>query len=1225
MLSRFFAMALLLASTPSILAQNDSDSPDGPVAAWHFDGAAEWGVAKGTPLDDGPRPSTYPAFAATNRAAVFSATHPSLTVREADRPDAQLRFGLKDTITLEAWVQVGELKDGNYAYLVGKGRNGKKGFPEKNQNYALRLKGEKGEARVSFLFASVGTKASPGDWHRWTTDRGFATAGWHHVAVRYTFGEPKSIRGFIDGEIVPGTWDMGGATDRAPVSDADDLTIGTGNGGGAANSFRGRIDDLTLWRTAVPDATLQNRYQFVPPPPVLNRADVPRGQVLVQLCETGLPSRNAWPDLPPAASETYREDAFGFFEVPQKYVDTGVRDDRAFPFLLRSAAVVPMPAGKHRLLLRGRGAARLYIDGNLVLTTPFQTGDGSGHGLVRKADSYLNLGPDFRFAPPGNREAWAEFNSPGGDRFVILETVVGSYLGKSPRRPELGETVVAISPQGETGWRLLSPTSRVVPYTDDGWAAYHAERSDRLAKLNAAARAAKRQEHTAYWQKRRDAARDWLAGTDDVPVPSLPAGYPANNAVDHFLATKIAAARQTATAKKGTVDFFEQVQPILEAKCASCHNGEKTKGGLRLDTRAAAVAGGKNDGPAITPGDPKASAVLQRVQSHDVDSVMPPKGELLTAAQVRTLETWIREGADWPELRVDHTTVTALTPDLVFLRRVFLDAVGVVPSLEEIRAFEKDPAPDKRAKLVDKLLADPRAADHGMGYWLDVLAENPNILNPTLNNTGPFRWWLYESLLDNKPMDLFVTELVRMKGSSRFGGPAGFGVASQNDVPMAAKGTIISTAFLGVEMKCARCHDAPGHRSTQADLFGLAAMLAGKTIKLPVSSTVPVDKVHAPGGRKPLISITLKPGTDLPPAWPFARFVPEAAGRELAEDATDSRDRLAALLTAPQNERFAQVVVNRIWKRLMGRGFVEPVDDWERARPSHPELLRWLARDFVRHGYDVRHLSRMILNSHAYQRTADASLAATPVLFTAPARRRLTAEQVVDSLFAATGKPMNLEEVSLDIDGARELGSSISLGVPRRSWMLTSTSNERDRPSLALPRIQAVSDVLTAFGWRGTRQDPLTDRDQSPNVLQPAILQNGVVGGWLTRLSDDHGLTPLALTADSPEQIVETLTLRILTRPPTPEEKNAYREYLATGFANRVRDVPPQSPPTRRPIPYVTWSNHLDPQATLVRQQQEADARAGDPPTARLGAAWRKRFEDVLWAMVNAPEFVFTP
>src|SRR5207244_118352 len=98
-------------------------------------------------------------------------------------------FGVNDAITLEAWVKVAELKDGAYTYVIGKGRTHKSGFPEKNQNYALRLKGEKGEARVSFLFASAPEKDTPADWHRWTTNKGFAPGGWHHVAVTYTFGK----------------------------------------------------------------------------------------------------------------------------------------------------------------------------------------------------------------------------------------------------------------------------------------------------------------------------------------------------------------------------------------------------------------------------------------------------------------------------------------------------------------------------------------------------------------------------------------------------------------------------------------------------------------------------------------------------------------------------------------------------------------------------------------------------------------------------------------------------------------------------------------------------------------------------------------------------------------------------------------------------------------------------------------------------------------------------
>jgi hypothetical protein len=463
-----------------------------------------------------------------------------------------------------------------------------------------------------------------------------------------------------------------------------------------------------------------------------------------------------------------------------------------------------------------------------------------------------------------------------------------------------------------------------------------------------------------------------------------------------------------------------------------------------------------------------------------------------------------------------------------------------------------------------------------------------------------------------------------MRGSDRYGGPAGFGIASQNDVPMAMKGTVVAAAFLGVEMKCARCHDAPAHRSTQRELFQLAALLATKPLKVPASSSVPLDKVHE-GARKPLISVTLKPGTEVEAKWPFARFAPEELGAKLAEYPDDSRDRVAALVTAPQNERFAQVMANRVWKRFMGRGLVEPVEDWERGRPSHPELLRWLAREFVRGGYDLKHLSRLILNSHTYQRAADPALKDTPVLFTAPVKRRLAAEQIVDSLFAATGKPFRVEEASLDIDGARDSANSITLGKPRRSWMLTSTSNERDRPSLALPRIQMVVDVLQAFGWRASRQDPTTVRELAPNVLQSAILQNGPVGLWLTRLSDDHGVTQLALAAKSVDELLDDLFLRMLTRKPTDKERKAYSEYLRTGFDTRLRTPTPRPAAKRVPEEYATWSNQHDPRASILRQEQEAAARKGDPPTARLAPEWRERLEDVLWAVVNSSEFVFTP
>jgi hypothetical protein len=377
------------------------------------------------------------------------------------------------------------------------------------------------------------------------------------------------------------------------------------------------------------------------------------------------------------------------------------------------------------------------------------------------------------------------------------------------------------------------------------------------------------------------------------------------------------------------------------------------------------------------------------------------------------------------------------------------------------------------------------------------------------------------------------------------------------------------------------------------------------------------------GGREPLIEVTLAPGTTVAPAWPFAGFCDEATAAALAERPDNSRDRLAALITAPQNERFAQVMVNRIWQRLMGRGIVATIGDWEKSAPSHPELLRWLAREFVRGGYDANAIARLILNSHAYQRAANPNLAEPDPLFIAPAPRRIGAEQLVDSLFAAAGKPFRVEPVNLDVDSVRTIDNALDLGRARRAWMLASTSNERDRPSLMLPRMVAIAEVLEVFGWRGARPDAASgQREVAANVLQPALLSNGTMMQWLTRLSDDHGLTGFALEPQSLAQFVDRLFLRLLTRRPTPGESEVYRAALAPGFESRMTgSAAPVEPPSAARRKFVAWSNHMKSEANTLRLAEEAAARRGEPPTARLDPEWRRRFEDVLWALLNAPEW----
>lgn len=1203
-----------------------------PILEWKFDGRSQPGAWQGKfgATTDGPRAPRYPVFGEENQASSFVGHEGWILVKDHERGGfTNVRFGAGDTFAFEAWLKVKSIGKGHMVYVVGKGRHGEQGenLGESNQNYAVRLQGTEEGAKLGFLFTSHHPESKKTQWHRWWSNAGVPLTGWHHVAVQFTFGQADSLQAFIDGKPVDGVWDLGGKTELPPVQDADDLVIGTGYGRSSGQSFQGWMDNVAIYRQALEPGVIAQRYAYVPPPPPVTREMIPKGRILVQISEHGVPEANGWPEEP-LVTETYQEDVFGLFELPQKYISTGVRADRANPSHLRASALVTFPAGKHRLLLRGRGACRLTIDGTKVLETSPRPTDPGGHGVLSAQDKYLDLGPDFRFAPPGNRDAWCEFETDGGEHFVILETMVGGIVGKDKLRPEVGETVVAISLENSPLWSLLSPGRREVPYTDAGWASYESERRRWLASLNASARADRRAANKDYWNSRRAAADQWLASIDAVDVPNLPTGFSANNEIDHFIADRIASVANDADhSKTGGVDYFKQIRPLLEARCYDCHQGGKAQGGLRVDDHQSMLKGGDSEEPAIVPGDLNHSTLLDRITSNDADIIMPPKGDPLTADEIALIQRWIKGGAVWPQFDVASFKPTPLADDLSFLRRVTLDTVGVTPTEAEIHAFQKDASETRRAQVIDRLLADERCADHWMGYWLDVLAENPNIINPTLNNTGPFRWWLYESLIDNKPADLFVTELIRMEGSERFGGPAGFGTASQNDLPMAAKGIIVSSAFLGVEMKCARCHDAPAHVSQQKDLLQLAALLKQSTVKLPASSSVPAGRLEHTG-RKPLIQVSLEPGAEVQPTWPFARYSDGHVADTLAEHPESSRDRLAALITAPQNERFAQVMVNRIWERLMGRGLVASVSDWEKSSPSHPRLLRWLGHRFVESGYDLKTISRLILNSHAYQRATDPTLTETSPLYISPAPRRLTAEQIVDSAFHATGAPFELEEVSLDIDSVRAIRNSLSLGKPRRAWMLASTSNERDRPSLSLPRITAVASVLKAFGWRGARQDPRSLRETEPNILQPAIYSNGAMNVWLTRLSSRHGLTQLALEDQPVEELVDRMFVRLLTRTPSPEERDRHVRVLSEGYDSRIIPESERVKPTagkREPVRYVSWSNHLDGPANTLAQQKEVAARRGDPPTNALNNDWRLRMEDALWAMLNAPEWIYTP
>lgn len=1232
-LRKSFSLAIGISLLTSGLYADDSKS----VIRWSF-GSEESSQAiifapHGEVVRDqaGPRPPEFPDFGTDNTAIQLKGNGARLVIKDPGT-ESPFDFTNGDAITLEAWIRVDELKPGQPAYIIGKGRTHSPGFARDNQNWSLRvIGGTGGQGRISFLFASA---PGPGNshWHLWNSKGAFQiSTGWHHVALAYEFGKPESIRGWIDGLPTEGSWSAGGATTKAPVNDDDDVWIGSALAGSPGNSFRGLLDEVAIHRKALTDTEVAKHFRRKGGPQVLmaRKPEMPElgkieaGKVLVRFNE-GLPAYNRWPNTAetfPEETDRWFGDAFLLPRIPLRFDDWGVRSSWKAPLLVLMAADVDLPEGSHRFLLRTRALARLWIDGKLVAETkPAVASSPNGHDPVTPLAKPPHSG--VRVKDYHHQEVFGTMAIPREKRSsrVVLELVAG---GKS-QRTEIGEVCVAIESASGDSFSVLRAVG------NPELALTNAQVEPALAKINTSLNAfddANRREaaesRDPFWEKRHSIAKAWVKQN---PPPKPPGdGHP----VDAFINAKIelALAANTLPSDK-TEAFHKNILPILRETCFRCH-GEKEKGGLKLDTREASLKGGESEIAAIVPGDPGASEIIDRIQNDDEDLVMPPTGDRLTKEQITGLETWIREGADWPALPVDleKLTFTPITTDEAFLRRIYLDTIGLQPTADEARAFLSDKAPDKRTRLIDRLLADGRCADHQMSDWMDILAENPTLINASLNSTGPFRWFLYDSLRDNKALDRMVTDLLVMRGDAAHGGSAGFAQAAENDAPFAAKGHIVASAFLGIELQCARCHDSPYHNSTQRDLYSLAAMLERKSVIVPKTSRVPAAFFEKKA-RESLIQVTLKIDEPVTPTWPFAAETGVEDGVKLAplvEDPNDSRERLAALITSPRNHRFPRVIVNRLWKRFMGKGFVEPAHDWEGHEASHPELLDWLVSELLSNNYDLKHVTRLIVTSGAYQREA-ASAEAGEHFFNAPERRRLTAEQIVDSLHSAAGAMIDSEELTFVHDGRHPLGRRQTLGVPRRGWMFTSLNNERDRPSLALPRAQATVDVLEAFGWTGSRQKPILNRVVDPNMLQPGILANGLLTQALSRASHRSELAQLAVDAATPGELLDTLFLRFLSRMPRQSERNVFVPALKEGFENRLipadQIVPPKKP---KPLGLATWLNHVSPEANTIQQEVEKRVQVGPAPDPRLRSEWRGVYEDITWSLINHREFVWIP
>ena len=448
--------------------------------------------------------------------------------------------------------------------------------------------------------------------------------------------------------------------------------------------------------------------------------------------------------------------------------------------------------------------------------------------------------------------------------------------------------------------------------------------------------------------------------------------------------------------------------------------------------------------------------------------------------------------------------------DAEFLRRSTLDAIGLLPSADEARAFLADSSPRKRELWIERLLAHPAYADFWANKWADLLRPNPDRVG--VKSVFTLDQWLRESFRANKPYDQFAREILLAEGNNHRDGPA---VIYRDRREPSDLTTMFSQLFLGVRMECAKCHHHPNEKWSQDDFYQFAAFFGtvkhkGAGLSPPISAGNETF-YFAPGGtvKHPLTDEVMKPR---PPDGAFAD-----------DTKTDPRRELVAWLTAEKNPFFARAAVNRVWAGFFGRGFVDPVDDFRVSNPVVNEpLLDAVAADFARHGYDLKHLMRTILQSRLYQLSSapnEWNLTDTKN-FSRSLRRRLPAEALLDAVVDVTGVP---EEFNGVPPGARAM----------QTWSY-----------------KIGSHFLDAFGRPNSSSDCPCERDLRTSVVQSLHMMNSKA--LQAKLTHGTGrAATLAASTRSPEDIVTELYFTLFNRPPTEAELKTATAAFAAKDATR--------------------------------------------------------------------------
>jgi hypothetical protein len=393
-----------------------------------------------------------------------------------------------------------------------------------------------------------------------------------------------------------------------------------------------------------------------------------------------------------------------------------------------------------------------------------------------------------------------------------------------------------------------------------------------------------------------------------------------------------------------------------------------------------------------------------------------------------------------------------LAGDEEFLRRVYLDLIGMQPKPDEVRAFLADKDPKKRDKTVDALFGRTEFVDHWSLKWGDLLQNSRNTVSQ--QSVFLFREFIRGAVGSNMPLDEFARKLLTARGGP-VDDPASVYFAISKDTNDTLER--VTQVFCGVRMLCARCHAHPLENWTQADYYGLASFFNQ------VSARPDTRMPNVPNAK--LVALNLPAGFATNPRTGQAQPPRYLGGEEPKLPAgVDRREAYAKWLTSPDNRLFARGMVNRFWSYFFHRGIVEPVDDVRSTNPSiNPALLDALTKDFVDHKFDARHLMRQIVTSATYQRTSvpTASNKRDEQNFSHAIPRRVPAEALLDSLSQATGVPENFGGAPAGFRAAQ------------------------------LPDANVTSDFLHLFGKPQRMEACECERDNDSNMMQALHFING--------------------------------------------------------------------------------------------------------------------------------------